>query len=105
MRDQRERSVTASGRSGGGRSGQKRAQYGVRQSVFCAASSSLVALRLFCVQRLTVRSYSHWDSDLILAKAGQKSSYGEGNGEKPKSEIYLIKIKFRRIEVTLIKNS
>lgn len=68
--------------------------YRVRQAVFCAASSSLV-VSLFCVQRLTMRSYSHWDSNLILAKTGQKSSYGEER--KPKSEIYLIKIHFRQI--------
>lgn len=97
IKNKRAGRVTASRWTEGPRRERKRTGYRVRQSLFAAASSSLVGLSLFCVQRLTVRSYSHWDSDLILAKTGQKSSYGEENEENQKSEIYLIKINFRRI--------
>lgn len=52
----------------------QKAQYRVRQPVLSAASSSLVLLRRFFVQHLTIRSYTHWDGNLILAKTGQEGS-------------------------------
>lgn len=62
--------------------GKESDSYRVRRSVLCAAPSSSVVLSLLCVQRLTGRSYSHWDGDLILAKTGQKSSYREEKNQR-----------------------
>lgn len=45
----------------------EKVKYSVREPVFSAASSSSVVLSSFWVQRLTIRSYTYWDGNLILA--------------------------------------